>query len=85
MKAHIIEEPKVPPTTLGQFKKVYDKIKDNPDDMPVTFEFIMSAFFPQVYNNMKEHLRLVYDQGVKDGIEVAREGDAIKNDSDTNS
>lgn len=39
-------------TSLGKLRKLAATMKDQPDDTPLSFEFILLAFFPTVWSNI---------------------------------
>lgn len=57
--------------TVGQLRKLTDKLKIYEDEAELTFEFIMSAFFPEALKRMNKYgndcFTNGYIQGLKDG------------------
>ena len=74
MKAHIQEIPTIAPVPLSHLRKIADSLKDKPDDMPLSFEFLMSAFFPVVFNNIQAHMKKMFNDGYVQGLKDANQG-----------
>lgn len=73
------EELNIQPVPLAQIKKVISAVeahyKDEPqriDDITLSFEFIMGSFFPKVYDNIQEALRLEHTRGYIEGLEESK-------------
>lgn len=60
------KEPEIP---LKALRKVTAKFNGKPDDLKLSFTFIMTAFFPTVYNNIMSYCKDCYMQGFMDGKE----------------
>lgn len=48
---------------LGRIRRIVDKFINEPDETKVTFEFVMTAFFPSIYNNVKNTINQAYTAG----------------------
>ena len=70
----IEEEPstEIPPVPLSLLRRINKKMKQYSDDTPLSFEFIMTAFFPSVYQNILAQIRASFNEGYKKGLEDAR-------------
>ena len=51
---------------LEALRRMLERMKDMPDDTPITFEFICTAFFPTIFNNVQEKINEAYTQGYMD-------------------
>jgi hypothetical protein len=66
MKAHI-------PDQIGDFiplsslRTMVDRLKDRPDDMAITFEFLCASLFPTIYENVQTALNKSYTDGYIEG------------------
>lgn len=66
MKAHI-------PNQIGDFvplsaiRTMVDRLKDRPDDMPITFEFLCASLFPTIYENVQTAINKSYTDGYIEG------------------
>ena len=84
-------------TTISKIRHLLDAIEkdelfDDYDDVPITFEFLMSSLFPEAADNFKKTATRQfidgYNQGVRDGLHGAAiallklSGDEIYNDED---
>lgn len=66
-------------TELGQLRKVISKLELLKDDTEITFEFLMTAFFPSIWQNIQEEMRRQYTLGYIEGQqEVKNEQDSLK-------
>lgn len=52
---------------LQQLRKIMDKLKTYPDDTEIKFEFLLTALFPSVWNNIQEEMNRQYTQGYIQG------------------
>lgn len=55
-------------TNLGKLRKLAASMKDKPDDTPLSFEFILLAFFPTVWSNIQSAFQNYYTQGYIAGL-----------------
>lgn len=66
MKAHV-------PDQIGDFvplsaiRTMVDRLKDRPDDMPITFEFLCASLFPTIYENVQNAINKSYTDGYLQG------------------
>lgn len=58
--------------TLAQLRKFYKKFKNYADDTPISFEMLMVAFFPTMFNNIQEFGTKKYIKGYNQGLEDAK-------------
>lgn len=56
-------QPEVKPIPLSVIRKITNRFKDQKDDFPLTFEYIMTACFPTVWNNIMKYGSDCYVQG----------------------
>ena len=63
------KEHEIPPIYLKDLRHITNMFKDRPDDMPLSFEFMMTAFFPTVINNIHAEMKRQYTLGYKQGLE----------------
>ena len=58
--------------TFEKLKKIINKLeKDNiKSDTPISFEFLISSCFPNIYENMKKEMTLQYIEGYKAGLNI---------------
>lgn len=59
----------IPPIHLKDLRHITNLFKDKPDDMELSFEFMMTAFFPSVIHNIKAEMKHQYTLGYKQGLE----------------
>lgn len=55
-------------TSLGKLRKLAATMKDKPDDTPLSFEFILLAFFPTVWSNIQSAFSDYYTKGYIEGL-----------------
>lgn len=55
-------------TTLGKLRKLTATMKDKPDDTPLSFEFMLLAFFPTVWSNIQSAFSDYYTKGYIAGL-----------------
>ena len=72
-------ETEIKPIPLRAVRRMCEKFKDMDDSTPLTFEFILTAFFPSVYRNIMDEINKQYTKGYVQGRE-----DTL-NESKTNS
>ena len=53
----------MPTTTVGAYRRVYEKLAPMTDDAELSLEFILTAFFPHVWHNMTKYTNDCYMQG----------------------
>lgn len=55
---------------LKKIKEVLEQIETDTksDEVDIGFEFICAAFFPQIYNNIKDKISQAYIEGFQDGL-----------------
>lgn len=68
------DETIIPPIPLSRLRHITKKMKHFDDETPLSFEFIMTAFFPTVYNNIKAQLNQQYTLGYIQGCEDTKKG-----------
>lgn len=54
-------------TSLKTLKKIVSLFDNQPDDTPVSFEFIVGSLFPHVWDNVQQYGRDCYTQGYIQG------------------
>lgn len=54
--------------TVAQLRKFYKKFKNYPDDTPISFETLMVAFFPKMFDNIMNYARQCYTNGYMQGF-----------------
>lgn len=59
-------------TRLGQVRKMVNKLKLHSDDTEITFEFMLTFLFPNVWNSIQEEMRNQYTKGYVQGKEDAK-------------
>lgn len=57
----------VPAIPLRRLRKITEQFKGMDNDTPISFEFIMTAFFPTVWENIQNYCRLNFEEGFKAG------------------
>ena len=68
----------IPSIKLSSVEKMVESVRKNigKEDIDLSFEFILTAFFPGCWNNIKDSLgkqyELGYRAGVKDGEESVK-------------
>ncbi len=68
------DETIIPPIPLSRLRHITKKMKHFNDETPLSFEFIMTAFFPTVYNNIKAQLNKQYTLGYIQGRNDEKNG-----------
>lgn len=59
-------------TKLGQLRKIVKKMDEHPDNTEVSFEFLLTALFPSVWNSIQEEMRKQYTRGYLQGKEDSK-------------
>ncbi len=59
--------------TLGRLRKVTNNLSEQPDSMKLTFEFILTAFFPKAWQNIQDEINRQYTLGYLAGKEEKNE------------
>jgi hypothetical protein len=59
-------------TKLGQLRKIVKKLDKLDDNTDITFEFLLTALFPSVWNNIQEEMRNQYTRGYLQGKEDSK-------------
>jgi hypothetical protein len=54
------KEPEIPIKVL---RKIVNRFNDKPDDYKLSFTYIMTACFPNVFNNIMSYAKDCYTQG----------------------
>ena len=67
-----------PTITVGQLRKLVKKLEVFEDDVELTFEFMMTALYPDVYKRIEKYSNDCYANGYLAGLRDA------KNDSKGN-
>ena len=57
---------------LSKLRKITSKFDEKPEDMPITFEFLMVSLFPTVWNNVQKYANDCFMQGYLQGKEDAK-------------
>ena len=57
--------------TLAKLRKFCKKLKNYDDDMPISFEMLMVAFFPKMFDNIMDFAHQCYAKGYIQGKEEA--------------
>ena len=57
----------IPPIPLSRLRKITAQFKDMAPDTPISFEFMMTAFFPSVYENIIAYAKECFTQGFRQG------------------
>lgn len=65
----------MPYIPLSRLRKLVRNMSKSPDDMPITFEFLMTACFPTIWNTIQEYMKDCYTKGYIAGKEDAEKVD----------
>ena len=57
----------VPEIPLRRLRKITQQFDGMDNNTPISFEFIMTAFFPSVWNNIQEYCKMNWEEGFKAG------------------
>lgn len=68
MQQHKISNTEVPKRQLVKMMRAIEKVDD---DQMVSLEFVLTALFPTVWNNVQKALQHCYDEGFRDGMTQA--------------
>ena len=66
-------ESKIATAQLGTLRKIVEALKDKPDDLTISFDFIIASLFPTSWKNIQNHLNETYTQGYFAGRDAAKE------------
>lgn len=72
-------EHSIQPTTIGKLRRVLKSLTNRPDDTELSFEYMMTAFFPKVYRNVMDYGKDCYMKGY-----LAREAELKDENQGTN-
>lgn len=61
------KENRLNPIPLAQLRKVTDKLSELPDDTPISLEFVLTALFPSVWENIQQYSNDCYTAGYIQG------------------
>lgn len=59
-----------------QIEKMYKAIKNLPEETPISFEFILTALFPTVWDNIQKTMRDYYTKGYIEGLKEGKENES---------
>lgn len=65
----------VDPIPLSRLRKVVNQMKLYSDETPISFEYIMTAFFPSVWENVKNYGKDCYTEGYAQGLKEGKENE----------
>ena len=54
---------KMPYIPLKKMRKMVKDMRNMPADTPITFEFFMTAFFPDIFNTIQRYVKDCYTAG----------------------
>ena len=57
----------VPEIPLRRLRKITKQFDGMDDSTPISFEFMMTPFFPSVWNNIQDYCRANWEEGFKAG------------------
>lgn len=57
----------VPEIPLRRLRKITKQFDGMDDSTPISFEFMMTAFFPSVWNNIQDYCQANWEEGFKAG------------------
>ena len=76
-----MDEPKIKDfVPLAKLRRIVKNLRNSPDDMEVTFEYLMTACFPTIFYSIRDTMKDCYTEGYKQGLEDARnanQGDSV--------
>ena len=61
----------MPYIPLSHLRKLVRNMSKSPDDMHITFEFLMTACFPSIWKTIQDYMKDCYTAGYKAGKEAA--------------
>lgn len=63
----------IPPITLGHLKKIINNMKVQTDEAPISFEFLLTATFPTVWDNIMEYAKECYTNGYAQALKEMKD------------
>lgn len=66
---------------LRHLRKIVDKMKEFSGDTDITFEFLLVACFPTIWNNIKEAMNKKYTEGYIQGLEDGKKTGLLNNEN----
>lgn len=63
----------MPQVPVSQLRKLVQKTQMLEDDTPISFELVMTALFPTVYQNIQKYSNDCYTSGYLQGLKDAKE------------
>ena len=66
---------------LRHLRKIVDKMKEFSGDTDITFEFLLVACFPTIWNNIKEGMNKKYTEGYIQGLEDGKKTGVLNNEN----
>lgn len=53
--------------------KVYNMTAEEVEEIPITFEYLIGSFFPEVLKNIEREVNLQYTRGIIEGRKMMKE------------
>ncbi len=66
-----LEPKEMPYIPLSRLRKLVRNISKSPDDMHITFEFLMTACFPSIWSTIQDYMKDCYTEGYLAGKAAA--------------
>ena len=66
---------------LKHLRKIVDKMKELPGDTDITFEFLLVACFPTIWNSIQETMNKKYTEGYIQGLEDGKKTGLLDNEN----
>ena len=71
----IKSEEKMPFVPLSKLRHLVKMLKAQDDDMPVRFDYLMTALFPSIYQNIQSYVKDAYTSGYLEGLKAKEENE----------
>lgn len=57
---------------LSHLRKIVSKMHDLPPETPISFEYLLTATFPKIWDNVLVAFEREHMEGIKEGIEYGK-------------
>lgn len=63
---------KMPFVPLSKLKALVKRMRNMSDDTEITFEFLMTALFPTIFESVRSYMKDCYTAGYQAGLEAGK-------------